>query len=593
MLGLRILSAKIIWPRINKFRCLLFFGMDIVIHTFASSINHKVFMISRILFVVILSGLIQFAYPQKLKKDDKIILTNLETHIKYLANDKLEGRRTGTAGEKLASDYIVAEFEKDGLQPDAQNNQWLQPFDVNDGKQIDSSTFFSINGIALKLNDEFFPLTYSACISAEGSPAIALQENGVPWFFDLKETLEENQNNPHFDLDNVIHKKINDYAKKGATAVILYNTSPIEDNITFLPKDKSPIASIPVLYIGKEARKKFLKDESASLDIKIKVSLTEKKRVGHNVVGYINNNADNTIIIGAHYDHLGYGEDGNSMYRGKEKLIHHGADDNASGTAAVIELARMLKQSKFKNNNYLFIAFSGEELGLFGSKYFTEHPTIELSKANYMVNMDMVGRLNDSSRSLTIGGYGTSPEWGELFTKNDDKKYFNLKYDSSGTGPSDYTSFYRKDIPVLFFFTGLHKDYHRPTDESDKINYLGELQIVKYIYSLIQELNDKGKLAFSKTREAQTTTSARFSVTLGIMPDYTFSGSGVRVDGVSDGKPAQKAGLQIGDVIIQLGDYPVSSLENYMQALSKFKKGDATKVKYKRGNDDAETDVRF
>jgi peptidase M28-like protein/PDZ domain-containing protein len=531
--------------------------MDIVIHTFASSINHQVCMISRILFVVTLSGLIQFAYPQKLKKADKIILTNLETHIHYLANDKLEGRRTGTTGEKLASDYIIAEFEKDGLQPDAENNQWLQSFDVNDGKQIDSSTFFSINGTALKLNDEFFPVTYSACTSAEGSPAIALQENGVPWFFDLKETLEENQNNPHFDLDNVIHEKVNDYAKKGATAVILYNTSAIEDNIAFSPKDKSPIASIPVLYISNEARKKFLKDESASLDIKIKVSLSDKKRVG------------------------------------KEKLIHHGADDNASGTAAVIELARMLKQAKFKNNNYLFIAFSGEELGLFGSKYFTEHPTIQLTKANYMINMDMVGRLNDSSRSLTIGGYGTSPEWGELFTKNDDKKYFNLKYDSSGTGPSDYTSFYRKDIPVLFFFTGLHKDYHRPTDESDKINYLGELQIVKYIYRLVEELNDKGKVAFTKTRETQTTTSARFSVTLGIMPDYTFGGSGVRVDGVSDGKPAQKAGLQIGDVIIQLGDYPVSSLENYMQALSKFKKGDATKVKYKRGNDDAETDVRF
>ncbi|HLY72033.1 MAG TPA: PDZ domain-containing protein, partial [Puia sp.] len=132
-----------------------------------------------------------------------------------------------------------------------------------------------------------------------------------------------------------------------------------------------------------------------------------------------------------------------------------------------------------------------------------------------------------------------------------------------------------------------------PSDESDKINYLGELQIVKYIYSLVEELNDKGKLAFTKTRETQTSTSARFSVTLGIMPDYTFSGSGVRVDGVSDGKPAQKAGLQIGDVITQLGDYPVSSLENYMQALSKFKKGDAAKVKYKRGNDDAEVNVRF
>jgi Zn-dependent M28 family amino/carboxypeptidase len=445
----------------------------------------------------------------------------------------------------------------------------------------------------LKLNDDFLPLAYSACTTVEGSPAIALQENGVPWFLDLKDMLEENQNNPHFDLEQTIREKINDCARKGATAIVLYNTSSVEDNITFSPKDKSPIAPIPVIYISKEAKKKYLKDESVSLDIKLKISLSEKRRTGHNVVGLINNHAENTVIIGAHYDHLGYGEDGNSMYRGKEKLIHHGADDNASGTAALLELARMLMQSKFKNNNYLFIAFSGEELGLFGSKYFTEHPTIELSRANYMINMDMVGRLNDSSRTLTIGGYGTSPEWGELFTNKDGRKYFNLKYDSSGTGPSDYTSFYRKDIPVLFFFTGLHKDYHRPTDEYDKINYVGELQVVKYIYSLLEALNIKGKLAFTKTRETQATTSARFSVTLGIMPDYTFNGSGVRIDGVSDGKAAQRAGLQIGDVIIQLGDYPVSSLENYMQALSKFKKGDATTVKYKRGNGDAEADVRF
>jgi len=337
-----------------------------------------------------------------------------------------------------------------------------------------------------------------------------------------------------------------------------------------------------------------MKDESASMDVKINVSISEKMRTGNNVIGYINNGAEKTIILGAHYDHLGYGEDGNSMYRGADKQIHNGADDNASGTAALIELAKLLKQSKIKNNNYLFIAFSGEELGLFGSKYFVEHPAIDLKKVNYMINMDMVGRLNDSSKSLIIGGYGTSPEWGELFNiNNSEKKFFNLSYDSSGTGPSDHTSFYRKDIPVLFFFTGLHKDYHRPTDDFEKINYTGELHIVKYIYQLVEDLNNKSKLAFTKTRETQTSTSARFSVTLGIMPDYTFSGSGVRVDGVSDGRPAQKAGLQTGDVIIQLGDYNVSSLENYMQALSKFKKGDATRVKYKRGNDVTEVNVRF
>ncbi len=551
-------------------------------------------MMMRLSFVVfVLWNFIQPGFAQKLKKSDKIILADLETHIHYLADDKLEGRRTGTPGEKLASDYIIAEFKKAGLQPDIANDIWLQPFEVDDGKQIDSTTFFSINGTTLKLNEEYFPLTYSSVASVEGSPAIALQENGVPWFFDLKELLEENQNNPHFDLDNTIHEKINDYAKKGATAVILYNTSAIEDNISFNAKDRSEPAPVPVLYVSKEVKKKYLKDESASLDIKIKVSISKKNRIGHNVIGYVNNGAGSTIILGAHYDHLGYGEDGNSMYRGKEKLIHNGADDNASGTAALIELARLLNQSKLKKNNYLFIAFSGEELGLFGSKYFTEHPTIDLSSANYMINMDMVGRLNDSSHSLTIGGYGTSPEWGELFTNNDDKKYFNLKYDSSGVGPSDYTSFYRKDIPVLFFFTGLHKDYHRPTDKYDKINYMGELHVVKYIYGLMETLNNKGKLAFTKTRETQTSTNARFSVTLGIMPDYTFSGTGVRIDGISDGRPAQKAGLQTGDIIMQLGDYPISSLENYMQALSKFKKGDATKVKYKRGENEAEVDVRF
>jgi C-terminal processing protease CtpA/Prc len=146
----------------------------------------------------------------------------------------------------------------------------------------------------------------------------------------------------------------------------------------------------------------------------------------------------------------------------------------------------------------------------------------------------------------------------------------------------------------LFFFTGLHKDYHKPTDDADKINYEGELSIVRYIYNIIEKENSKNqKLVFTKTRETQTTTSARFSVSMGIMPDYTYAGTGVRADGVSDGKPAQKAGLQAGDIIVQLGDFPTPSLESYMQALGKFKKGDATKVKYKRGNNTAETTVQF
>jgi len=532
------------------------------------------------------------ALTQKLKKTDKVILSNLEAEIHYLADDKLEGRRVGTNGEKLASDFIIGEFEKINLQPKGENIGWLQSFDIYDGKQIKNTHLF-INNKELQLDKEYFPLAFSALKTVEGTLAIALQESGVPWFIDIKEIVELNQNNPHFDIYNAIYEKVKEFEKKGATAVVFFNTSKKTDDITFDPKDKLPVSNLPVLYVTKDAKRKYMKDESASMDVRIVVDIGEKHRTGHNVVGYIDNGAANTIVLGAHYDHLGFGEDGNSLYRGPEKMIHNGADDNASGVAAVIELSRLLKKSKLKKNNYLFIAFSGEELGLFGSKYFTEHPTIDLGKVNYMVNMDMVGRLNDSSRVLTVGGYGTSPVWGELFSNNDDKKYFNIRFDSSGTGPSDYTSFYKKDIPVLFFFTGLHSDYHKPTDDYDKINYQGELQIVKYIYSLLEDLNKKGKLAFSKTREIQSVTSTRFSVTLGIMPDYTYNGSGVRVDGISEGRPAQKAGLKVGDVIIKLGDYPVSSLDNYMQALSKFKKGDKTTVNYMRGSDKVEAEVQF
>jgi aminopeptidase YwaD len=313
--------------------------------------------------------------------------------------------------------------------------------------------------------------------------------------------------------------------------------------------------------------------------------------MGHNVIGYIDNGATNTVILGAHYDHLGYGEDHNSLFTGATPQIHNGADDNASGTGALLELAKLLKASKFKANNYLFITFSGEELGLFGSKYFTEHPSVDLAKTNYMINMDMLGRLSDSTHGLTIGGYGTSPVWGQILTDKD--KFFTIKFDSSGSGPSDHTSFYRKDIPVLFFFTGVHSDYHKPSDDADKINYNGELQVVKFIYNTIDAANKKGKLSFAKTRESATMSKNTFKVSLGIMPDYTFSGGGVRVDGVSEGKTAQKVGIKAGDVILQLGDIKFTDVQSYMGALGKFNKGDATKVKVKRGNEELVFDIVF
>lgn len=535
----------------------------------------------------------QTAQAQKLKKADKQTLQNLKSHIGYLADDKLEGRRAGSAGERLAADYLVGQFKAIGLLPKGTQGGYEQPFEIVDGKTPLPATQLSINQQELKTGEDFFPLPFSPnseLISATVSPSLA--ESGQPWFRDLGDILQNNKDNPHFDLIERVRQEIKNAAGKGANALILFNSSDLSDNIRFDEKDRSETAPIPVVFLTRQAARKYITDPSAVYELRLKTALGPKTRQGRNIVGYVDNGGDQTIVFGAHYDHLGYGEDGNSMIRTGEKLIHNGADDNASGTAALIELARMLKKTKGAKDNYLFIAFSGEELGLYGSKYYVENPVVPATKVNYMINMDMVGRLNDSSKTITIGGYGTSPSWSTLLASVKNPG-FSIKFDSSGTGPSDHTSFYRKDIPVLFFFTGLHGDYHRPSDDAMKINYEGELMIVKYIYGLVQKSAGNGKLVFQKTRETQTTTSARFSVSMGIMPDYTFSGTGVKVDGVSEGRPAVKAGIKAGDIVTKLGDYPISTVETYMQALGKFKKGDATRVTVRRGTEELTFDIVF
>ena len=532
-----------------------------------------------VLFFLLL--LTQVVYGQRLKKSDKVIIDNLHNEIGYLASDKLEGRRTGTPGEKLAYEYLADQFKKIDLIPKGDNNTFIQSFEINEGKEILPSTQLTINNNDLVSEKDFFPFVFSAQGSVVANASPSLLEKGMPWFWDIKDILEKNKNNPNFDIKEEIKNKALDFAAKGASAVIIYNSNIKDEDLSFDGKEKIQSIKIPVVFITKEATKKFLTDKTSNYDITLKVAIGDKKRIGHNVSGFINNGAAYTIIIGAHYDHLGYGEDHNSLWSGTP-AIHNGADDNASGTAAVIELARMLKNSKLKNNNYLFICFSGEELGLFGSKYFTEHPTVDINSANYMINSDMVGRLNDSTHTITVGGYGTSPAWGNIL--DDKTKALNVKFDSSGIGPSDHTSFYLKNIPVLFFFTGIHKDYHKPTDDIDKINFTGELYVIKYIYHVIEETNKLGKLSFLKTREPKME-GKRFTVTLGIMPDYTFSGTGVRADGIIDGKIAQHAGLQTGDVIIKLGENSVSDLNSYMNVLSKYKKGDSTTVTIMRGKD--------
>lgn len=308
---------------------------------------------------------------------------------------------------------------------------------------------------------------------------------------------------------------------------------------------------------------------------------------GRNVVGYIDNKVENTIVIGAHYDHLGMGGDG-SLYRDGEEAIHNGADDNASGVAVLLDLAQKLSETN-TNNNYLFIAFTGEEMGLLGSNYFVKNPTIDSKKISYMINMDMVGRLN-SEKTIAVHGVGTSPIFKQTLFANKDS--LNIAEHDSGIGPSDHTSFYLIDIPVLHFFTGQHEDYHKPGDDSEKLNYDGMEIISDYIFAIITDLDDNGKLTFRKTKNESTDVPA-FKVALGVVPDYLYTGKGMRIDGISEDKPAQKAGLQKGDIVVKLGDLDTEDMMGYMKALATYDNGQTTIVTIDRGGELIEVEVTF
>lgn len=387
---------------------------------------------------------------------------NIKADLMFLADDKLEGRKTGTKGEKLAAEYISERFEKLNLSDKGTEN-YFQDF------------YFS------------------------------------------------NSTNPHEE---------------------------IEFNIT---EDKNEIHA-------------------------------------RNVVGFLDNGGENTIVIGAHYDHLGYGEE-SSLYFGDDVLIHNGADDNASGTSLLLDLANRLAAKNLKSN-YLFIAFSGEEMGLLGSNYFLKNPTVSKDEINYMINMDMVGRLNEENK-LSVSGVGSAKIFKQIINSNNTQ--FNLVEfgSSSGFGSSDHASFYYEDIPVLSFFTGQHEDYHKPSDDSDKINFEGIEKISDYIEDIIEELDSAEKLDFIKAEEAKNATP-RFKVGLGVMPDYLYDEGGMKISAItSDEKPAGKAGLQKNDIVIKMGDINVIDMMSYMNALSTFKEGDITIIQIKREGKILDFTIKF
>lgn len=318
---------------------------------------------------------------------------------------------------------------------------------------------------------------------------------------------------------------------------------------------------------------------------------TSKSVTVTNVIGYLDNGASSTIVLGAHYDHLGWGYEG-SLHAGTEDAIHNGADDNASGIAAILLLANSAVETGafYPNHNLLIIAFSGEEKGLWGSNYYCKNPTIELSSVAYMLNFDMVGRLNEE-HSLAINGVGTSPIWNEYLEKIDVDD-IGIVTSESGVGPSDHTSFYLQDIPVLHFFTGQHEDYHKPSDDADLVNYEGIFSVCRYVAELMKLTKDIEKPEFTKTKD-DTEDTPSFSVTLGVMPDYLYDGAGMRIDGVTEDRPAANAGIQKGDVVTKMGDVEVADMMGYMEALGAFEKGDTTTVVVEREGKKMEFEVTF
>ncbi len=526
----------------------------------------------------------------------------LKKHISYLASDQLEGRFTGSKGAALARAYIEKEFKDMGLATAPGQDSYEQAFDFVLKKEVGQDTRLAYGDNIYKLNADYYPLAYSSngTVEAEAvyvkygieAPDLAYndyegKENLQGKIF-IMEVSSPDGIHPHskYVEYNDLPVRIETAKKHGASAILFVNTLPMAEDPGNDLNTKTPSLGIPILFL----KNGQLRNELEGKKISLTVTINPLHRTGHNVVAFIDNNKPYTVVIGAHYDHLGHGWKG-SLHAANDSAIHNGADDNASGVATVIELARMLKNNKnLDANNYMFIAFSGEELGLYGSKWFVDHSPVPMEKINYMINLDMVGRL-DSNEILIINGTGTAPDFSELDSLPVDG--LRTKCSLSGFGPSDHSSFYLKDVPVLHFFSGTHEDYHKPSDDEYKINYDGMMKIYHYIVRVISELNGRDKLTFTKTSGGSSEGAPKFTVTLGVIPDYTYGSGGMKIDGVREGKAAEKAGIQAGDVIIKMGPVTISDMMAYMKALGYFKAGDSTDVILIRNSDTLNVKVHF
>ncbi len=559
---------------------------------------------------------------------------DLQTHIRFLASDDLEGRASGSPGNRKAAEYIAGYFEKYGLSPAGDNSSFFQHFEfvssLRAGPANQVTVISGTNSSDVKVTEEFLPLGFSsdgkieAPLSFVGYGISAAAQNyddyagiDVTGKIVLLLRYSPDGNNPHgnFDQFSSLRQKARIAREKGAIGLIVV-TGPSdaeEDRLVELVHDQAFASSgIPGITIKRDvcdklilaplgitvktlqdsinAGKKPASRELTGVTVRIATEVIRIKENTANVIGVLKatgSQNDEAVVIGAHMDHLGFGGPGSGALDPDVKDIHNGADDNASGTAALMEIAEQLSQSKqHLQRSVVFIAFSGEELGTLGSGHYVDSPFVPLPKTIAMLNMDMVGRMTNNS--LTIQGMGTSPQWEPLVRQQNaslQKDSFDLKLGQDGFGPSDHAQFYGKDIPVLFFFTGVHSDYHKVSDDWESINYKGQTKITEFISSILLDIANKDvRPQFTKAGSTPSMGGDRrgFNVTLGIVPDYGDTGTGLKVGSVRADGPAEKAGVKPGDVIVELAGKPILNIYDYMGILGELKSGQQVGIKVQR-----------
>ena len=546
-------------------------------------------------------------------------------HINYLASDELEGRKPASKGDTLAFTYISEEFKRMGLLPII-GNSYLQEFEFTGGIKTGDNNTISLltNGGERKLilTTDFIPASQSASKSAEGEIIFAgYGISAADLNYDDYKNIDVSdkmimifsgfpENDKKDFGEYSLTRKIVDARTKGVKGIIII---PEEENLPVLRySEGSGSSGLPIVYLSPGTVKEIFEAEGKNIEniknqtdthlepasfriknttVKLKIDLLVLRKKTFNVAGYIegkdSDKKDEVIIVGAHYDHLGFGGSGSLGNFGE---IHNGADDNASGVAGVLEAAQYLV-SKELNRTVLFMAFGAEELGILGSNYYVNNPVFPIEKTAAMINLDMIGRMKD--KRLILNGAGTSTVWKEMANRINGNFGFELAFNEGGFGGSDQAAFYGKNLPVLFFFTGTHTDYHKPSDDVDKINPEDGAEIVKFLAETILEIDRMDtKPEYVKVREEPRRTMRRDMVTMGVVPDFTPS-DGFKISAVREGRPAAKAGLKGGDVIMKIGDKQIKNIQEYMAALQSLKKGETKTVEVKRNSKILKFEVKF